>query len=134
LLVAALLAGCGGGGSSSSTTTATTAATSQSTSTPAATAPAATAPAGGTTAPATKGGTSAAPSPQAVAACKRQIRSTRTLTPEVKSKLEAVCVKAAKGDNVAVKKVGREVCEEVINRSPLPPGASKDKALAACRK
>jgi hypothetical protein len=125
LLAGALLAGCGSG---SSTTTATTT-TSQSTSTPAATAPA-----GGSTAPTTPSGTSAIASPQAVDACKQAIRSQKTLPPNAKSKLEAVCVKAANGDTAAVRKAAREVCEEVINRSPVPAGASKDQALAACRK
>ena len=127
LLVAALLAGCGGGSSTSSTTTA---ATSQSTPAPATTTPAAATPA--TTTP--TGGTSAVATPQAIETCKRQIHSTQTLSANVKSKLEAVCVKAAHGDKAAVKQVGREVCEEIINRSPLPAGVTKDKALAACRK
>jgi ABC-type glycerol-3-phosphate transport system substrate-binding protein len=122
LLGGALLAGCGGGSSTTTTTT-----TTSSTSTPAATAP-------GSTPQTTTGAKPLAGASQAIEACKHQIQSTRNLSASVRSKLEAVCVKAASGDTAAVKQAGREVCEEVINTSRLPAGASKDKALAACRK
>ena len=122
LLGGALLAGCGGGSSTTTTTT-----TTSSTSTPAATAP-------GSTPQTTTGAKPLAGGTQAIEACKRQIQSTRNLSASVRTKLEAVCVKAASGDTAAVKQAGREVCEEVINTSRLPAGASKDKALAACRK
>jgi hypothetical protein len=124
LLGGALLVGCGGG---SSTTTTTTTATTTSTSTPAATTP-------GSTPQTTTGAKPLAGASQAIEACKHQIQSTRNLSASVRSKLESVCVKAASGDTAAVKQAGREVCEEVINTSRLPAGASKNKALAACRK
>jgi hypothetical protein len=132
LLGGALLAGCGGGSSTTTTTTTTTSTPAPAAKAPAATAPAATAP--GSTAQTTTGAKPLAGAPQAIDACKRQIQSTRNLSASVRSKLEAVCVKAASGDTAAVKQAGREVCEEVINTSRLPAGASKDKALAACRK
>jgi hypothetical protein len=122
LALAMLLAGCGGG---SSTTTART----QPTSTPA------------SSTPATTSGTASTPSvkapaniPQAVEACKQAIRAQQNLPATAKSKLEAVCAKAASGDTAAVKKAAREVCEEVIARTSVPAGVSKDQALAACRK
>jgi hypothetical protein len=125
LLGGALLAGCGG----SSTTTTQSTTTAQSTSTPAA-----------TTAPTNSTGTTASTpsgpliaSPQAVEACKHAIQAAPTLTAAAKAKLEGVCDKAAHGDQAAVKKAAREVCEEVINNSPIPGGASKDQALAACK-
>jgi ABC-type glycerol-3-phosphate transport system substrate-binding protein len=124
LLGGALLVGCGGG---SSTTTTTTTATTTSTSTPAATTP-------GSTPQTTTGAKPLAGASQAIEACKHQIQSTRNLSASVRSKLESVCVKAASGDTAAVKQAGREVGEEVINTSRLPAGASKNKALAACRK
>ncbi|HWX51807.1 MAG TPA: hypothetical protein VNY34_00860 [Solirubrobacteraceae bacterium] len=131
VLGGALLAGCGGGSSTTTTTT-----TTGSTSTPAAPAtgstPQATTP--GSTPQTTTGAKPLAGASQAIEACKHQIQSTRNLSASVRSKLESVCVKAASGDTAAVKQAGREVCEEVINTSRLPAGASKNKALAACRK
>jgi hypothetical protein len=123
LIGAALVAGCG---SSSSTTS------SQSTSTPAAT----------TSTPAATSSTPAATSPSgvpavdvqaAVAACKQAIQSQTTLPAGAKSKLEAICGRAAKGDTSAVKQAGREVCEEVIKNSKVPAGPAQEQALASCR-
>jgi NAD(P)H-hydrate repair Nnr-like enzyme with NAD(P)H-hydrate dehydratase domain len=117
LLGGALLAGCG----SSSTTT------SQSTSTPAATTAGSSS---GTTA--TPGGAAAIATPQAVEACKHAIQAQQSLPASSKSKLEAVCARAATGDTAAVKQAAREVCEEVVNRSPVPAFA-KEQAIAACK-
>jgi hypothetical protein len=118
-----LVAGCG---SSSSTTT-----SSQSTSTPAAASSTSTT----TTTPATTAGSGVAiPNVQAaVAACKQTIQSQTTLSAGAKSKLEAVCSKAAKGDTTAVKQAAREVCEEVIKTSAVPAGPAREQALAACK-
>jgi predicted outer membrane protein len=69
---------------------------------------------------------------QAVETCKREIQAATTLTASSKSKLEAVCARAAAGDTTAVKKAVREVCEEAIKGSPLP-AAAKEQALAACK-
>jgi hypothetical protein len=70
----------------------------------------------------------------AVAACKQGIQSQPTLPAGAKTKLEAVCEKAAKGDTNAVKQAAQEVCEEVINNSAVPAGSAKEQALAACKK
>ncbi|HYM55326.1 MAG TPA: hypothetical protein VES97_08190 [Solirubrobacteraceae bacterium] len=115
-----LVAGCG---SSSSTTT-----SSQSTSTPAA---ATSTPA--TTSSGTSSGVSIPNVAAAVAACKQTIQSQSTLSAGAKSKLEAVCDKAAKGDTAAVKQAAREVCEEVIKTSAVPAGPAREQALAACK-
>jgi len=116
-----LIAGCG---SSSSTTT-----SSQSTSTPAA----ASTPAA-TSTPTTTGAGPVAPNLQAaVAACKQAIQAQRTLTAGAKSKLEAICGKAAKGDTAAIKQAAREVCEEVVKTSAVPAGPAREQALAACK-
>jgi len=117
LACGALLAGCG---SSSSTTTSTQS------STPAATGSTAT---GTSTVP----GLSGATLTQAVALCKQQIKAQTTLPSGAKSKLEAVCEKAAKGDSAAVKQAAREVCEEVVNGAHVPAGAAHEQALAACK-
>jgi DNA transposition AAA+ family ATPase len=70
--------------------------------------------------------------PQAVETCKREIQAATTLPASSKSKLEAVCAKAAAGETTAVKNAVREVCEEAINKSSLP-AATREPALAACR-
>jgi hypothetical protein len=106
IVAGALLAGCG---SSSSTTS--SAATS---STPSAT----TTPIGGAA---------------AVAACKQAIQAQTTLPAGAKGKLEAICAKAASGDQAAVRKVAQEVCEEVVKNSAVPAGAAREQALAACK-
>jgi hypothetical protein len=120
LVAGALLAGCG---SSSSTTSSAAPAT---TSTPAAstssTPSSATTPIGG------------AAGATAVAACKQAIQAQTTLPAGAKGKLEAICQKAANGDQAAVHKVAQEVCEEVVNNAAVPAGAAKEQALAACKK
>jgi len=110
------VAGCG----SSSTT-------SQTTSQPAATSPAASTATGTPSVPSTQAGLAA------VAACKAAIQAQSVLPSSAKAKLEGVCSKAASGDQAAVKKVAQEICEEVINRSPVPPGSAREQALAACK-
>lgn len=122
LACGALIAGCGSSSSTSSTqssssaskpaTTATTSSTSATSSTDS-----------------SKSGTSLQAE---VAACKHEIAIQSTLPAGAKAKLEAVCGEAAKGDTAAVKKAAREVCEEVIDKSPVP-AADKQQALAACK-
>jgi len=119
LVVAAILGGCGS--SSSTSSTASTATTPASTSTAS-----------------TSSGTSGTPltgasAAQAVELCKKEIQAQSTLPASAKAKLEAVCDKAAKGDSTAVKKAAQEVCEEVVNTSPIPSGSAKEQALAACK-
>jgi hypothetical protein len=121
LAAAALLAGCG---SSSSTTTLST-------------------PAGASTVPTSTGGAAATgttpangvPSltgTAAIAACKQAIQAQTTLPAGAKSKLEAVCARAAAGDQVAVRKAAQEVCEEVIDNSKVA-AATREAARAACK-
>jgi peptidoglycan DL-endopeptidase CwlO len=125
-LCAALIAGCGSSSSTTSTQSSTPATTS---STPAAAAT--------STSTTTSTPSSAVPPANiaaAVAACKSQIEAQSTLPAKAKSKLEAVCEKAAKGDSSAVKVAAREICEEVIKNSSVPAGAAQEQALAACKK
>ena len=116
LSCAALLAGCGSSSSSSST--------SNSTSTPAA------------STPTSSTGSTSSSNPQIQAAvdeCKSIIASESKLPQGAKEKLEGACAKAAKGDTNAVKVAAREVCEEVIDQSPLPSSA-KESAKANCKR
>ncbi len=116
LVLAAILGGCGSS-SNTTTSTASTAASPTSTSTGTSSTPALT-------------GASAA---QAVELCKKEIQAQATLPASSKAKLEAVCDKAASGDQAAVKKAAQEVCEEVVNSAQIPAGAAKEQALAACK-
>lgn len=73
---------------------------------------------------------------QAVTACKTSINSAPTLSSSEKSKLTALCDKAANGDLAGVKKIAAEVCKDVVNAS-VPAGSPtsvKNQALAACKK
>jgi hypothetical protein len=118
---AALFAGCGSSGSTSSSTT--------------------TAPAGAATAAAPTASTPSVPSGSpssaqiqaSVEECKTIIASESKLTASAKEKLEGACAEAAKGDTAAVRQASREVCEEVIDDSPLP-AAAKQQALPNCKK
>jgi len=113
----AVLAGCGSSSSSSSSTPATTTAAASSTSTPSI----------------PSGTPSSAQIQAAVEQCKTIIAAESKLPQGAKEKLEGACSKAAKGDTAAVKQAAREVCEEVINSSPLP-AAAKTQALPNCKK
>jgi hypothetical protein len=119
LMGAALLAGCGGGSSST--------ASSQSTSTPSAATPA---PA--TTSPTPTTGAGGLSVQQAVASCRSVVKRATTLPANLKAKVEGICNKAANGDVAGARAAAKEVCLEVINSYPIPAGAAKDQALAAC--
>ncbi len=124
LACGALIAGCGSSSkstsssqsSSSSSSPASTATTTSSTPTTSSTG-------------SSKSGTSLQAE---ISACKHEIAVQSTLPAGAKAKLEAVCGEAAKGNTAAVKKAAREVCEEVIEKSPVP-ASDKQQALAACK-
>jgi hypothetical protein len=108
LAAAALLVGCG-----SSSSTAKTGGSTSSTSTP-------------TTA---AGNLSA----RDVKRCKHGVSVLPALSQATKSRLEAICEKAASGDRAAARTAAREACEEIIKASPLPAGRARDRALAGCK-
>ncbi len=119
------IAGCGSSSSSS---------TSSQSSSPAATS--STPPPTGTTSSTpstTPGAPSSAAVADAVAECKSVIKEAPTLGASTKAKVEAICNKAADGDLAGARAAAKEVCEEVINASPIPAGAVKEHALAACK-
>ncbi len=131
LLCGALLAGCGSSNNSSTSSgsTATTTATTTSTpSTQASTATTSTSPS--STSSALPGGAAAIAQYEAI--CKQIVARAPTLSAEVKSKVEGICAKAAKGDVAGARAAAKEVCVEVINASPIPT-AAKEKALADCK-
>ncbi|MDQ6811600.1 MAG: hypothetical protein M3Z95_06855 [Actinomycetota bacterium] len=55
------------------------------------------------------------------------------LPASTKSKVEGICKKASGGDVAGARAAAKEVCVEVINAVPLPPGISKQAALLACK-
>jgi hypothetical protein len=110
LLSGALLSGCGGSSSTSSGKSSSTATTTTSTS------------------------SSTGSSQQyEITACKSVLRLASTLSPKVKSKIEAICEKAAHGDAEAVRTAAKEVCAEVINASTILTASEKKKAIASCK-
>jgi hypothetical protein len=130
-----LLAGCGSSGTVTSTQTAPGAATSTpagATSTPAG---ATSTPAGGTTGP-SSGSTGRRAIPQekalkSAAACKQAINQ-QSIPASTKSKLQAVCEKAASGDVIALHTAAQQACVELVNASHVPAGAARERALAVC--
>jgi hypothetical protein len=126
-----LIAGCG---SSSSSTTSSQSSSPAATSTTTSSTP----PSTGTTG--TSGTPSTIPNPassaglaDAVAECRSVIKEAPTLSASTKAKVEGICNKAADGDLAGARAAAKEVCEEVINASPIPAGAVKEHALAACK-
>ncbi len=117
--IAAFAAGCGS--SSSSSTSSSAPATSTS------------APATTTSASTTSSSASSNPAVvQAVAACKQRINAAQNLSASLKSKLIAICDKAASGDINGAMKAEGQVCTEII-KSTVPQSVQAQ-ALAACPK
>ncbi|HTZ87346.1 MAG TPA: hypothetical protein VMB05_11825 [Solirubrobacteraceae bacterium] len=112
LVAAALLAGCGSSSSSSSTSGSSTATTAGSSTSTAAQAPV----------PGSEAG-----------ACKQRVQRLPGLPAATRERLERICDRASSSDPNAVRKAAEEGCRELINASPLPNGAAKERALAACK-
>jgi hypothetical protein len=68
---------------------------------------------------------------QAVENCRRSVDEAPQLSEDLKSDLEDICEKAARGDEDAVRKATKGVCERIIEES-VPAGAARDQALQAC--
>ncbi len=110
----ALLAGCGSSSSSSSTTSSAPPAN---------------------TSTGSSGGAAVANNPAvkaAVAQCKTAINSAPQLSAASKTKLDALCDKAATGKLTDLKQVTSQVCQQVIKDSL--PAAQQQAALASCPK
>ncbi|MFI4990354.1 MAG: hypothetical protein ACHQHO_05500 [Solirubrobacterales bacterium] len=122
LAATALIAGCGSSGSSSGSSAATS-------STPATSSTATTR----TSSTATSTSSKVPGGAEAVAACKRGIKSLAHLQQKITGRLEAICEKAASGDANAQRKAAEEACREIVKASPLPAGEAKDRALAGCK-
>ena len=131
VLCSALICGCGSGGSS--TTSGSTAGYARGhherlVDTAASTTSSAAPP----TSAIPNGPISAAQLATAVAECKSVIKRAPTLSASLKGKVEAICNKAASGNIAAARAAAQEVCDEVINSTPIPT-AEKAQALAACK-
>ena len=68
---------------------------------------------------------------EAVAQCEQSIQSAPQLSGKVKKELEDVCKDAAGGDEQAVRKATKQVCEAIIEES-VSSGPARTQALAAC--
>ena len=117
--VAAFAAGCGS--SSSSSTSSSAPATS--TSAPATTTSASTSSSASSSSPVVV---------QAVASCKQRINAAQNLSASLKSKLIAVCDKAASGDENGARKAAAQVCTEIIKATV--PQSVQAQALSGCPK
>ena len=69
---------------------------------------------------------------QAVAQCEQSIQSAPQLSKKVRSELEDVCKDAAAGDQQAVRKATKQVCETIVEES-VPSGPARQQAKAACK-
>jgi hypothetical protein len=69
---------------------------------------------------------------QAVAQCEQSIQAAPQLSRGVKSELEDICKDAAKGDEQAVRKATKQVCEKIIEET-VPAGAAREQALQSCK-
>ena len=81
------------------------------------------------------GGGSSNPNVQAIVqACKQQVDSNPQVTADIKPDLEKICDQAANGNAVDAKKLAKEICLKIVDKT-IPDGtAGKDQALAACDK
>lgn len=81
----------------------------------------------------TSGGSASNPAvAQAVAQCKSRINSQPNLRASLKTKLSALCDKAAHGDLSGAKQIAAQVCREIVNATV--PKLGRGLALAACKK
>jgi len=69
---------------------------------------------------------------EAVAQCEQSIQSAPQLSGKVKKELEDICKDAAGGDEQAVRKATKQVCEAIVEES-VPSGPARTQALAACK-
>jgi hypothetical protein len=120
LAAGVLLAGCGG--SSSSSTSAGTSSTATGSTAPST-----------SSATSTTGTTTSSATAAAVESCRRGVKAIPTLPSSTRSKIEAICDKAANGDPGTIRTAAREVCEEIVRSSPLPEGSAKQHAIAGCK-
>ena len=120
----ALLAGCGSSSSSSTSSTSTTTggAVTGSQSSP------------NTNTTGTSSPLSPAQQEQAATTCKHGIQSQSKITGSAKTKLEAICEKAAtSGTAAGLQAVAQEVCLELVKSAHLPAGPARERAQAICK-
>ena len=68
---------------------------------------------------------------QAVESCKSSIESNPAVKDDIKADLQAICDKAASGDEEDVRNAIKEVCEKIVESS-VPAGSARDQAMQAC--
>jgi hypothetical protein len=128
LLGGILLAGCGGGSSQSTAAPPPTSSSAATSSTP----KTGSTPNTGST-PKTSPALTAERAQFAVNTCKHAIATQLSLTTSAKTKLEAICNQAAKGDIASIRKAAQEVCVEVIKASGGASSPAAQQAIATCK-
>ena len=78
------------------------------------------------------GGGSPEATQQALEQCRSSFESQPQLSDELKSELEEICVKAAEGDEDAVREAAEGACEKIVEET-APAGIARDTALEACK-
>jgi hypothetical protein len=68
----------------------------------------------------------------AVASCRRGLQAAGHVDPSTRRKLEAICRHATDSNPQAKRKAAQEACRVLVQASPLPPGTSRERALATC--
>lgn len=67
----------------------------------------------------------------AIDACKASISSSQRIPKATKAQLEKMCQKAGSRDRSGARAASRAVCRQIVSSS-LPPGPTREKALASC--
>ena len=70
---------------------------------------------------------------QVVSSCKHAIKSQTSISASAKSKLEHICEKASGGSKQALETVAHEECVALVDATPLPNEADRQRALSICK-
>jgi hypothetical protein len=68
---------------------------------------------------------------QATQRCEQGVKSAPQLSSDTKSKLEAFCAEAAKGDEKAARDATKQVCEAIV-KEKVSSGPARQQALDSC--
>jgi ABC-type Zn uptake system ZnuABC Zn-binding protein ZnuA len=70
---------------------------------------------------------------EAVERCKQSFQNQPQLSDDVKADLEAICEKAASGDEQAVKEATRDVCVKIVEETVPEGNPARDQAIETCK-
>jgi len=69
----------------------------------------------------------------AVSSCKKAIHAETSISSSAKAKLLVICEKAKSGSKADLEKVAHEECVALVEATPLPNAAAKQRALTICK-